>query len=198
MSRLYRPGDSYNTSFVVTSATGAAANADSTPTGSLLQNGAADGAVTVTVTNPATGQYKAACTIPGGYAAGDVVELLIAATVGTVATKAVVDKIRLVQWPPTALPNAAAGANGGVPTGDASARVTLAPAGLDAISITDVTTDAGIRANFRTMMRGVFNRFFNEVDETNSSMTVKNDSGTVTSTMSVSDNGTTAVKGKSS
>ncbi len=91
MSRLYKAGDGYVKSFTV-----GATNADSTPTASLIRNGAADGAVTVTITNPAAGQYKAACTIPGGYAAGDVVELLIAATIDGEADKAVVDALRLV------------------------------------------------------------------------------------------------------
>jgi hypothetical protein len=100
MARLYKAGEGYSKSFTVSSSTGAAVNADSTPTGSMLRNGAADGTVTVTITNPATGQYKAAATIPGGYAAGDVVELLIAATIGAVATKAVVDAVRLVAFDP--------------------------------------------------------------------------------------------------
>ncbi len=73
------------TATFVTSAptTGAATNADSLPTGTLYVNGAADGA-TVTVTNITTGRYKAAVTLPS-LAAGDVVDLHIAATVSTVA-----------------------------------------------------------------------------------------------------------------
>lgn len=101
MARLYQAGDAYTKSFTISNSTGAAANADSLPTGSILRNGAADGAVTVTITNPATGQYKAAATIPGGYAVDDVVELLIAATVGGVATKSVVDTVRLVAFDPS-------------------------------------------------------------------------------------------------
>lgn len=68
--------------------TGAAANADSLPAGVLYVNGTADAAV-VTVTNITTGLYKAAVTLPA-LSAGDVVEVVIAATVNSVAGKAVV------------------------------------------------------------------------------------------------------------
>lgn len=64
--------------------TGAAADADSTPTGTLSVNGT-DNAATVTVTKKATGSYKAAVTIPAGLTAGDSVALRINATVATVA-----------------------------------------------------------------------------------------------------------------
>lgn len=63
--------------------TGAATNADSLPTGTLYVNGTAD-AATVTVTNITTGRYKAAVTLPA-LAAGDSVDIWIAATVGGVA-----------------------------------------------------------------------------------------------------------------
>ena len=68
--------------------TGAAANADSTPTGTLILNGA-DNAASVTVTNIDTGRYKAAVTLPT-LAVSDIVELLISATVGGTASKAIV------------------------------------------------------------------------------------------------------------
>jgi hypothetical protein len=64
-------------------------NADSLPTGTLVKNGV-DTAVAVTITNKATGIYKAQFTIPATYAAGDEVGLRIAATIGGVATGAVV------------------------------------------------------------------------------------------------------------
>ena len=63
--------------------TGAATDADSTPVGTLVINGT-DGAATVTVTNKATGVYKAAVTLPT-LSAGDVVSIRVAATVATVA-----------------------------------------------------------------------------------------------------------------
>lgn len=65
-----------------------ATNADSTPTGTLYVNGTAD-AASVTVTNVATGIYKAAVTLPT-LAVGDVVDLRIAATVSSVADTEVI------------------------------------------------------------------------------------------------------------
>lgn len=68
--------------------TGASANADSTPTGTVYVNGTADGA-SVTVTNVTTGVYKAAVTLPA-LSFGDIVDLVIAATVDGVADKGVI------------------------------------------------------------------------------------------------------------
>ncbi len=68
--------------------TQAAANADSTPAGTLVVNGT-DNAAAVTVTNVDTGRYKCAVTLPT-LAVGDVVELSVAATVGGVAGKRIV------------------------------------------------------------------------------------------------------------
>lgn len=68
--------------------TGAATNADSTPSGTLVLNGVDNGA-SVTVTNVDTGRYKAAVTLPT-LAVGDIVELYISATVNSVAGKAIV------------------------------------------------------------------------------------------------------------
>lgn len=85
-----KPSDTVTVQFTTqTPTTGAAANADSLPTGVLVKNGD-DTAETVTVTNVSTGVYKAAVTIPSSYAAGDEVQLRIAATVASVAGKAVV------------------------------------------------------------------------------------------------------------
>lgn len=87
---LVKPSDTVSIQFTAQNATtGAAANADSLPTGVLVKNGD-DTAETVTVTNIATGVYKASVTIPSGYVAGDEVQLRIAATVSSVAGKAVV------------------------------------------------------------------------------------------------------------
>ncbi len=81
-----RSGQSITTTFTTSVfSTGAAANADSLPTGTLYVNGTAD-AASVTVTNVTTGLYKAAVTLPT-LAVGDVVSLVIAATVSTVAAK---------------------------------------------------------------------------------------------------------------
>lgn len=68
--------------------TGAAADATGTPTGTLYVNGTAN-AATVTVTNQATGVYKAAVTLPT-LAAGDVVAIRISATVASITGEGIV------------------------------------------------------------------------------------------------------------
>ncbi len=84
-----RSGQSIIAEFITSSATtGAATSADSLPTGTLVVNGTDNGA-SVTVTNVDTGRYKAAVTLPT-LAIGDVVQLLIAATVGGIAGKGIV------------------------------------------------------------------------------------------------------------
>jgi hypothetical protein len=82
-----RSGQTITTEFTTrTFSTGAATNASSTPTGTLYVNGTSN-AASVTVTNQATGQYKAAVTLPT-LAVGDVVSLLITATVSGVTDTA--------------------------------------------------------------------------------------------------------------
>ena len=81
-----QPGDAVTIDFTVQNpSTGALTNADSTPTGTLVQNGTDDADVTVTISNKATGRYKAAFTIPSDYSVGDEVDLYVTATVSTVA-----------------------------------------------------------------------------------------------------------------
>ncbi len=118
-TRSFQPGDSYGITFVVRSSTGLLINADSLPTGSIYrgQGGSAaalDGAVTVTIANLSTGVYSVVATIPSGYAIGDRVSLLIGYSVGGTASGGFADHLRLVGYPNNALPNAAAGAAGGV------------------------------------------------------------------------------------
>jgi hypothetical protein len=84
-----RSAQAVTVEFVTSSpSTGAATTADSLPTGTLVVNGT-DNAATVTVTLADAGRYKAAVTLPT-LAAGDVVELAVAATVAAVAGKGIV------------------------------------------------------------------------------------------------------------
>jgi hypothetical protein len=107
--------------------TGAAANADSTPTGTLVVNGT-DDAAAVTVTNKSTGVYKAAVTLPT-LAVGDRVQLRVAATVGGVAAKEYV-------WEDTkdVLLDSSGKTTDSVQTGDSFARIGSAGAGLTAVA----------------------------------------------------------------
>lgn len=73
----------------VSPVTGAATDATGTPVGTLVVNGTDNGA-SVTVTNKATGVYKAAVTLPS-LDAGDVVQLRIAATVAGIVAIVLVE-----------------------------------------------------------------------------------------------------------
>jgi hypothetical protein len=86
------PGGPYYVEFVTTSSTGAAVNADSTPTVTMNHNGSDDGTFSITVTALDTGRYKGTGTVPASYLPGDYVWASVAATIGGVAAKAVADK----------------------------------------------------------------------------------------------------------
>ena len=89
---FYKPGDSYYKEFTTSDPTsGAARNADSTPVATANHNGIDDSTFVLTVTNIDTGRYKITGTVPAGYAAGDVVNTSIAATVNSVAGKIAID-----------------------------------------------------------------------------------------------------------
>jgi hypothetical protein len=80
--RLFSPGETFPPArFGISGATGAATNADATPTLAVYRNGVLDSGVGVTVLNPATGEYSFTFVIPGGYALGDVVSVRATATV---------------------------------------------------------------------------------------------------------------------
>jgi hypothetical protein len=65
-----------------------------------IQNGVTDGAWTLSVTTSATGEYTISGTLPGDYAAGDDVDIVVSATVNSVAAKAVIDKLKVIAAQP--------------------------------------------------------------------------------------------------
>lgn len=88
----YKPSDPYSREFTTASPTsGAATDADSLPTATADFDGGGTGSMSLTVTNLDTGRYKITGTIPAGRVGGDVLNVSVAATVGGVAGKAVVD-----------------------------------------------------------------------------------------------------------
>lgn len=109
--------------------TGAATNADSLPTGILYVDGVADAAV-VTVTNVATGRYKAAVTLPA-LTAGQMTWIWISATVGGVAGGGKV-------WEASA--DTRYVSDSVAQTGDSYARIGSNGAGLTAVGDTSGTT----------------------------------------------------------
>jgi hypothetical protein len=101
--RLFKPGAAYYYEFTTANpTTGAATDADSLPVATITKNGTDDGSSptgwssTLTVTKIDTGRYKITGTIPSGYAAGDQIQVSVAATCSTIAGKAVVDSFRII------------------------------------------------------------------------------------------------------
>lgn len=93
---MYKPGDAYYSEFTTSSpSTGAATNADSLPVATANHNGTDDGTFALTVTNVDTGRYKITGTIPVGYAEGDDVSVSVAATVSSVAGKAITHQFNI-------------------------------------------------------------------------------------------------------
>jgi len=85
------------TFFTKNPTTGAAQNADTTPTLTWQRNGVPDPNVppTLTITNPATGQYDVSGIVPTTYAGGDMVQVSAAATVATVTSSQTVSQFIL-------------------------------------------------------------------------------------------------------
>ena len=140
------PGDAITVDFVTTNQTTAALqDADALPTGVLVRNGA-DTAIAVTVTNKATGRYKAAVTIPSTYVGGDEVQLFAAYTVDAALRGAII-------WAATL--NASTDYVAGTPTsGNLYATVAQLKARL---SITDVTDDTMLTAILTGVCRAIDN-----------------------------------------
>ncbi len=89
------PSGNYYAECVTSNSTGAAANADSLPTAKATRNGADDGNFALTVAALDAGHYTVTGTVPSNYAQGDVVQVSLAATIGGVNTKAVIDECQV-------------------------------------------------------------------------------------------------------
>lgn len=117
------PGGPYYVEFVTTSSTGAAVAADSTPVVTMNHNGTDDSGFSITVTVADTGRYIGTGTVPSSYVPGDYVWASVAATIGGVAAKSVVDKF-VVASPSYARVGKAQGGTSSTITLDASASAT--------------------------------------------------------------------------
>lgn len=98
---IYKAGQDYYAEFVTTSpSTGGAMNADALPVATATVNGVDDAGFALTVANLDAGRYKITGVVPA-YAAGTRVQVSIAATVGTIAGKAVVDSFTVEDYSTT-------------------------------------------------------------------------------------------------
>lgn len=84
-----KSGETIVVDFTTHDATGALTDADALPAGTLVIDGT-DNAATVTVTNKATGRYKASVAIPSAQTTGKKIALHIAATIDAVACGGIV------------------------------------------------------------------------------------------------------------
>ena len=100
-SMAFIPGGTYFGVFTTQNpATGSVTSASALPVMTATHNGADDSTFALTVSLLDTGRYKVTGTIPSGYAYGDVVQIVAAATVNGVAGKALVDSFVLTQATP--------------------------------------------------------------------------------------------------
>lgn len=82
---IYRVGDIFRDGFTTYNGSGALTDADATPTGTLIVNGA-DAADAVPITKVATGDYRVSVPLVG-RSVGDICQIRISATVGGVTQK---------------------------------------------------------------------------------------------------------------
>lgn len=86
-----KPSQVCSGQFTVSSpSNGELTNADSTPTGNLVENGVVDAAVLVSISNIATGIYKWQLTVPADYTSGTVLQVRINATLNSVSVAGIV------------------------------------------------------------------------------------------------------------
>lgn len=88
---MFKANSAFVVEFVTSSATGAAVDADTIPVVTLARNGVDDTSVGMTVTKIDTGRYKASGTLPQAYTGGDSIAISVAATIGGIAAKDVIN-----------------------------------------------------------------------------------------------------------
>lgn len=126
------PGDPVTVTFGTQNGAGQVTAPDSTPTAMVIRNGDDQGAVAVTITNKATGSYKASFTIPSGWSIKDVVALEVVVVVGGVTSP----RVRIFTWVLGASANVTLS---GVVGAAAPAAVVGNPITLEQFELTDHT-----------------------------------------------------------
>lgn len=91
---FFKPAQAYSKVFTLTDSTGALVAADSLPAATAYRNGEADAGFVLTVASISTGRYKITGTVPA-YTQDDVVEVVVDATIATVATAESVDRFHI-------------------------------------------------------------------------------------------------------
>lgn len=137
----YKPGDSWSTMFTTSDNTGAAVNADSTPTITVYRNGTTDNSnwSLSAVSNITTGIYRITGTVTTSASAGDLIEIKANATISSVNAVAIIERFRLVQWGVTSFPSAASGTSGAVLTAGTGVAQLSVSGGVGSANLTQVS-----------------------------------------------------------
>lgn len=162
----------------VTSAptTGAAANADSTPTAEVFEDATDTAVATPTVTQRSgkVGNYRVpiSCTAASGFEAGKSYNVIVSATVGGVAAKAVIRSFQVRA----------------IDIDDVQTQVWNK-------AMTELSSVPGVTASVLDALRWVFLLSRNKIVQTSTTQTLRNDADSATiATSTVSDDGTSFVR----
>lgn len=127
MSREFRPGETLDWHFTTRDpSTGAPAEPAKIPEGILYREGVQVGTPVVSIIRTGFARFKATVPFPSSWSGGDQWQLCGSASVnGYGDTGDLCDGV-LIGYPRTAIPNAAAGAVGGLPVLDSSGNISAA------------------------------------------------------------------------
>jgi hypothetical protein len=158
--------------------TGAAADADSLPTCEVFEDTTDTAILTPTVASRTgkTGNYRIsiACTAANGFEAGKSYNIVVSATVGGVAAKAVVQRMQV--------------------------RTQSLDSVADAVwakTMTELSAVPGVTASTLSALQWLFVLSRNKVTQTANTQTVRNDADSATiATSTVGDDGTTFTRGE--
>jgi hypothetical protein len=91
----FKPSQAYAKIFTLTGLDGELVAADALPSAAAYRNGVLDAAFALTVAALAAGKYAVTGTVPAGYAQDDLVEIVVDATIATVATAEAIDRFQI-------------------------------------------------------------------------------------------------------
>jgi hypothetical protein len=188
--------------------TGAAVDADSLPTCEVFEDNTDTAILSPTVVKRTgkTGNYRIpiACTAGNGFEAGKSYNVIVSATVGAVAAKAVVQtfQIRTSDTDDLAKTGDAmtltAAYDPAKTAAQAGAAMTLTTGGVDSIwakTMTELSAVPGVTASTLSALQWIFLLARNKITQTSTTQTLRNDADSATiATSTVSDDGTTFVR----
>lgn len=88
---MYRPGDTFYSSFTTNNLSGVSTNTDITPWGTMVKNGTDDTSVTIFINNIDIGRYIISGTIPAGYVKGNSIGVIVSGLISNNLAKNYLD-----------------------------------------------------------------------------------------------------------